>query len=65
MADEKTSIDVTVLILKLRQHTYCSFLDCRKAAIESEYNFDKAVEILRQRYSNGRFTGNFSEPAIG
>ncbi|WDE96654.1 translation elongation factor Ts [Lentisphaera profundi] len=36
-------------IAALRKATNCGMLDCKKALIESDSDFDKAVEILRKR----------------
>ena len=34
---------------KLRQSTGAGMMDCKKALVEAEGNFDKAVEVLRKK----------------
>jgi elongation factor Ts len=34
---------------KLRQHTGAGMMDCKKALVEADGDFDKAVDLLRQR----------------
>ena len=34
---------------KLRQSTGAGMMDCKKAFVEAEGDFDKAVEILRKK----------------
>jgi len=36
-------------VKKLRDKTDCGMMDCKKALIEAEGNFDKALEILRKK----------------
>ena len=39
-----TALDVK----KLREQTGCGMMDCKKALTESDGDFDKAVEYLRE-----------------
>ena len=40
-----TALDVK----KLREQTGCGMMDCKKALTESDGDFDKAVEYLREK----------------
>ena len=36
-------------VKKLRESTGAGMMDCKNALVEAEGNFDKAVEVLRQK----------------
>ena len=43
----------TEMIKKLREKTQVGMMDCKKALIEAEGDFDKAVESLRKKSCRG------------
>ena len=36
-------------VMELRKQTDCGMMECKKALTEADGNFEKAIEILRER----------------
>lgn len=47
----------TADVVKLRHATGAGMMDCKNALIEAEGNFDRAIEIIRER-------GNWSPASV-